>query len=314
VFTRADAARAGLSRHQVTQRLVNGRWRQLQRGAFCLAHAWEQASPEQRHALLAGGVLLTRRDPGPQALSHVTAAVMHGLPVSDRLLDTVWLTGANGSGRSTRYGRQLRREVAELATADVVVRQGLPVTRLARTVADCLRHLDLAESVSIADAALHAGLSADDRLRLDHVVRVLDGQASWPYARAALRALPLVDARRESALESRSAVTMLTHGLPPAEPQARIFDAAGSFVGRVDFLWRRQGVVGEADGAMKYRGEDTVRVIRAEKDRQARLEELGLVVVRWDWRHLAGDPPELVARLWSALRRGDGSAFRGLVA
>jgi hypothetical protein len=63
----------------------------------------------------------------------------------------------------------------------------------------------------------------------------------------------------------------------------------------------------------KY-ADDPVRVLQAEKDRQARLEELGLVVVRWDWRHLHGDPPELVLRLRRALAAGDRRRFRGLVA
>jgi hypothetical protein len=64
VFTRTVAAGAGFTRNQVEQRLANGRWRRLTRGAFCEAFRWEQASSAERHLLLARAVLLTRNEPG----------------------------------------------------------------------------------------------------------------------------------------------------------------------------------------------------------------------------------------------------------
>ncbi len=112
----------------------------------------------------------------------------------------------------------------------------------------------------------------------------------------------------------RSAVVFDRYGIPAPTPQLRIFDAAGEFVARPDFTWLHHGVVAEADGASKYAGEDPLRVLRAEKDRQAALEALGLLVVRWDWRHLYGDPPEVILRLRRALAAGDPRRFRGAVA
>src|SRR5205807_631525 len=157
----------------------------------------------------------------------------------------------------------------------------------ARTVGDCMRHLPLVDAVPLADAALHEGLLIPAQLRA-----AIDRQASWPYAHAARTAFDLLDGRRESVFESRSAVVMHQHGLPRPTPQARIYDDCGRFVARSDFVWLERGVVGEADGAVKYGLTATVEAFRAEKDRQAALEALGLLVVRWDWRHLFGDPPE----------------------
>jgi very-short-patch-repair endonuclease len=85
-------------------------------------------------------------------------------------------------------------------------------------------------------------------------------------------------------------------------------------VGRVDFAWLEQGVVGEADGRVKYADRNAVRVIEAEKERQARLEALGLVVVRWGWRDLEGATPPMVERVREALERGDPARFRGRAA
>lgn len=309
VFTREIASAAGLSRHQVTQRITNGRWRRLVKGAFCETSRWENAQREERHLLLAHAVLLTRSENAPVAFSHVTAGVLHGLPLPAAALNTVWMTAAAGYDRSTRYTSLLRREVASLPPEDLRLLNGLPTTSVARTVADCLRHLPVTDSVPLADAALHAGT-----LRLVQVQHVLDREASWPFAQAASTAISLVDGRRESVLESRSGIVMHQYGLPAPTPQVKIFDAEGRFVGRSDFGWLRHGVVGEADGAGKYGADDPVKIFRAEKDRQAAFEALGLVVVRWDWRHLYGDPPELVLRLRQALSRGDPRRFRGLVA
>jgi very-short-patch-repair endonuclease len=108
---------------------------------------------------------------------------------------------------------------------------------------------------------------------------------------------------------------MHRYDLPPPEPQVTIHDRNGRFVAKVDFAWLRRGVVGEADGRAKYAdGDDPIVVFDAEKDRHARLEAIGLAVVRWNARHLFGDPPVLIERLRAALEAGDGRRFKGRAA
>jgi hypothetical protein len=184
VFTREIAVGACLTRNQVEHRLGNGAWRRLVRGAFCLTDGWERAVPEERHVLLARAVLLTRRESVPAALSHVTAGVLHRLPLSAAALGTVWTTASAGYERSTRYGHVHKREVAALPACDVRETRGLPAMTLARTVADCLRHLPLTDAVPMADLALHEGLLTMTQLRA-----MRDRQASWPYGNAACAAL-----------------------------------------------------------------------------------------------------------------------------
>ena len=251
-----------------------------------------------------------RRQGGVYAFSHVTAAAVHDLPVARRLLERVTLTVDPTHGAGTRYAGDYARQVAPLTSAEIVNVRGLLVTSPARTVADCLRHVPAIDAVPIADAALHRRLAG-----LDDVREVLTRQGRWPYAGVAAATLPLVDGRRESPLESRSAVVMHRYALPTPEPQVTIYDPAGRFVGVVDFAWLTRGVVGEADGHGKYSdADDPVAIFDAEKDRQARLEALGLLVVRWNGRHLVGDPPILVQRLGSALEQGSGRRFTGRAA
>lgn len=314
VFNRTMALDAGLTRNQIEQRLANGSWRRLAHGAFCLRQTWEDASPEGRHVLLAQAVLLTREEPGLQACSHVTGAALHGMPVPAHRLGVVWLTAPADRPRSTRYTPLLRREVAPLPASDLTTVAGLPVTSPARTLADNLRHVPPEHAVPMADAGLQSPAREPHLVPRALLDEVLARQSSWPYATRAAAALRLVDPRRESALESRSAIVMDAFRVPAPTPQAVILDASGAFVARVDFLWEEYGVVGEADGLAKYRSGDPVEVFMAERERHALLESLGLVVVRWTWAQTNGRPPEFVVRLRRAFTVGSASRFRGRVA
>lgn len=310
VFTGTRALAAGLTRKQIEGRVASGAWHRLRRGCFCPAERWHAATPEGRHVLLAFAVYLSRSPTRiPYVFSDVTAAALWGLPVDVRLLDTVTVTVDPAHLRRTRHAADLVRRVAAVPDAHRTTRRGLPVTTLDRTLADCSRHLDALHAVAVLDAAAHRGMCTPEA-----VAGVLDLQQAWPYAAAARSTLLLVDGRRESPLESRSAVVMHRHGIPAPDLQVTILDARGVFVARSDFAWRERGVVGEADGRTKYLQGDAraaVSAFEAEKDRGAAVEALGLRVVRWGNEHLRGEQPVMVARLLSAFRRGDGGRFTG---
>jgi hypothetical protein len=305
VFTTEDLRRRGVSQEQADYRVRHRVWRRLQRGVYCSAATWEGASPEGRHLL--AGLAMCRAAHGEQlVLSHVTAAVAHDLPVDLKALTTLTATSPPARKRANDSDRHIY--FASLPPVDRTTHLGAPVTTVARTVADCLRHLPRGDAVAVADAALHQGLTT-----LDDVRAVLLRQERWPFAAVAALALPLVDGRRETRLESKSAVVMDLHNIPRPVPQLRILDPQRRFVARPDFVWVEYGVVGEADGRVKYENR-AADVIQDEKDRQAKLEALGLVVVRWGERDLYGSEPVLVRRLNEAFERGDGRRFRGLAA
>jgi hypothetical protein len=302
VFTVADALRQGATQRQLEWAVEKGRLHRLRRGVLCAASTWGDAGPAQRAVLMARAVAASRRAGGPFAFSHGTAAALLGLPVVD-LRGPVWLTVPAG-GR-TRRDEAVVQQAAPLPATDVTARHGLPCTTAVRTVADCLRHLAPENAVVVADAALRAGLVTKEELV------ALVQQHRWPRAAAATAVLPLLDGRRESALESRSAVVLHRHQVPAPRVQVRVLDDRGRFVARVDMLWEEQGVVGEADGLVKYAGAAPARAVADEKQREARLQALGLVVVRWTAQQLDGDPPLVVEQLRAALASGDGRRFRG---
>jgi hypothetical protein len=302
VFTVADALRRGATHRQLAWAVERGRLHRLRRGMFCAAATWSDADPPQRTVLLARAVVASRPTAGPFAFSHATAAALLGLPVVD-LRGPVWLTVPPG-GR-TRRDATVVQQAAPLPPADLTVQHGLPCTTPARTVTDCLRHLPPEQAVVIGDAALRAELVTRDELA------AAIEQHRWPRSSAASALLPLLDGRRESPLESGSAVVMHRHDVPAPRVQVRVLDERGRFVARVDTLWEEQGVVGEADGLVKYAGAAPARAVAEEKQREARLQALGLLVVRWTIQQLDGDPPLLVEQLRAALTAGDGRWFRG---
>ncbi len=123
-------------------------------------------------------------------------------------------------------------------------------------------------------------------------------------ARRAALALSLGDAAAESVGESVSRVRIHLDGLEAPALQVRLAEG-GADVARVDFWWAAARVVGEFDGRKKYRvdGVPDRRSVEdrvwAEKQREDRLRDLGVRVVRWTWSDL-WTPGVLARRLLAA--------------
>lgn len=317
VFSRQDAVRMGLTSDAVTWRVRTGRWHTLRRGAFCSAAVYEEATPEERHLLTALAALTT---PGARVerLSHLSAALAYGWPGPPTIPELPWFTAQGKGSLPTRRRSGVVRQIAPLPHRHCWTSNSIPITSPARTVADCLRHLRPEDSVPIADAAVRDGTD------IDEIHRVLSWQAQWPYVARGLASVRLVDGRRESWLESVSAVAVHRLRLPAPAAQVTVRDERGAFVARVDFGW--DGVVGECDGWAKYRvpaagtgapgqNRDSQALIdpdvfRREKVREDRLRDLGDVVVRWTTADVL-DPERLRRKLERALKRAEPGRLLG---
>jgi very-short-patch-repair endonuclease len=97
---------------------------------------------------------------------------------------------------------------------------------------------------------------------------------------------------------------MHEHGLRPPALQVVIADADGPFA-RVDHYWEECRTVGEADGAVKY---TSPAALFEEKQREDRLRDLGLSVVRYTWREMYEHPVLVMARFERAFARARRSA------
>jgi hypothetical protein len=319
LFTARQARRLGWTRHQIEWAVHSKRWRSLRRGIYAVARRYDELDAVRQHLVDCRAAVRTHDE--RHVLSHLSAALSFGLPCPIEGPGRPTLT-IGATGASTDRQDDLVVQVASLRERETTVWDEGRRTTPARTVSDCLRHLRTADAVAIADAAVRRGLT--DVTAIDEVLRWQDG---WPYVQGGHDALALVDPRRENWLESFSLVTLHHFGVPLPVPQVDIRDARGRFLGRVDAYWPDRATVGEADGRLKYGllddsptgsraggpglGELARRAVIHEKEREDRLRDTGLEVIRWSTWEIVNQGAAVAERVQRALRRGDPDRFAG---
>lgn len=242
VFTTDQALAAGHVDEEIRTALRSKQWRRRRRGVYCTAATAAAAALDRRgsHLLDVAAVLvgLQRR----AAVSHASAAAVHGLVVPGRALQEVRLTDPD----NWRTGRGYRVSQGQLPQGAVASWGPFAVTAVARTLVDCAREWGLTDAVIALDDALHRGLTDTAQLR-----EAVAGARHWEGSSNAARAVGLADGRAESPLESAGRVRIVTSGLPAPELQVELWDDDG-FIGRVDGWYDDAAVALEFDGAVKY--------------------------------------------------------------
>jgi hypothetical protein len=289
VFTAQEALAVGLTVDDIKAEMRNRRWVRLRKGVYTSAVHLSAADERGRH-LLAGIAVLLSLDPGP-ALSHASAARLHGLVVPSFTGADVRLTGSE----QWRRGRGYRVARAQLPPDDVRPWLAFRATSVPRTLVDCAREWSQLDSVIAMDAALHARCVTRAELH----GAVLAARHRVGIAGAA-RAFGLSDGRAESPLESKGRLRLAASGLPVPELQVDLYDERG-FIGRVDAWYEEAAIALEFDGRVKYSeplgNRSPAEVLWGEKRREDRIRgaEVRMVrIVNADF----GEPwPQLVGRL-----------------
>jgi hypothetical protein len=284
VVTRKQVLDSGISDDEISRFVREKEWITIRRGAYIQRDTWEEMSAEDQHRAKAHAVALRLRM--PFAFSHISAAVLLGLPMWDVDLGTVHVTRPIGG--STRREADLWQHVCGLADEEITDTFGLPVTSAERTVIDTARTVGFESAVAIADAALHTGKTSKDEL-----LARLNEMRDWPGARSAGRVVEFADGRAESVGETWARIVIDAVGMP--RPELQVALPTGD---RVDFLFREYLTVAEFDGRHKYGrllkpGEEPGDVVWREKRREDRIRSQGYQVVRLVWADLHS--PELVA-------------------
>lgn len=259
--------------------------RPLAPGIYASPALWDEPR-ETRHGELGKATL--RKLGGNYLLGAHSAAAVYGLPlwgVDPRVVHLVQPTTDSGTGSRTSRRIRIHRDARPSASMRI---NGVPVSSPARAIVDLARRSSTASAVVTGDAALHRGLCTVPELLAE-----LDLIAGFPGHPKARRAVEMMDARSESALESRSRVSMHDARLPLPTLQYEVLDNHGRFLARVDFAWVEHRVIGEADGVIKYNNDDIRSVLDREKYRADRIVEQGWRIVRWSSTDL--DTPRLVA-------------------
>lgn len=311
-FTASEAlTMGGVTAERLRSAVSTGALIRLRRGAYVVSSESDGAiNPHQRamdaalDCAQAGALAMSG-----SAVSHESAAALHGLPVAQGLGRQPHITYP---GTRPRVSQRLRIHMSPLLDEHVMMVNGVPVTTPARTVVDLSRRLDTPRALISVDAALRQSVlrspprGADPR-RLMHdarrraaamseLARVLAHQAGWPGIRRARVTVALGDPAAESPLESESRGILVLRGAPAPLVGAPVVGANGVTYW-ADMLWEDRRVVGECDGGMKY---STPEALIKEKLRQEELEQVGFRIVRWMYADLR-DPGRLVGRVNRAL-------------
>lgn len=184
--------------------------------------------------------------PDDIAFSHVTAALLHGLPLPTALetAERLDVMRETGRPRIRRAGCTGHRGLEHRSTID---RAGLRVVTAADTWCDLGEVLDRGLTrTDLVVAADH--LVARDAGALATLRTTLDGRVRPRGASTLREALLLARPGVRSPMESRARVMFVDAGFPEPEVNAVVHDRAGGWLLEGDLVWRAQRVVGEYQG------------------------------------------------------------------
>lgn len=254
------------------------------RGMYARSASWEKLTPSQQHLHIVRALALKHPD---WVFSHFTAAVAYGLSVSYADIGPVHRMVPKRAPRAS--SKDVRCHAAPHRAIHLV--GGIKVTSFAQTVSDCLRSLDFANGVALADSALR--ISGMTSMQLCELLdaHVADGTHGIVTAR---RAACFADGRAESGGESIARAKMLELGFMIPDLQAEFPDPMSPRkVYRVDFCWNMPDgriIIGELDGRDKYAdpaktgGRNTVDVLADERLRESRLSMYKHPIMRFSFR------------------------------
>lgn len=287
VFTRRQAAAAGLNVRTVETRVESGIYERLLPGVYGVVGAPDTWHRQVLAAVLAGSDL--------SAASHQTAAFLWGM--SDRQPGVIEVVSRRH--RRVKPEGYRVRESKDIRESDIVAVDGIPVTTAVRTVVD----LGASAPEWVVERCLDTGLRNELFTIWDvqrFIVRVArSGRTGVGIAR------PLVEERltwkgiTESDLEDllRRIVATMPHPMP--QPQFNLLEKNGTFVGRYDFAYPTRLSIIETDSERYHM--DPLSFQR-DREKQNRAQMLGWTVYRVTWRQLIDDPDSvraIIASIWA---------------
>ncbi|HET7019042.1 MAG TPA: type IV toxin-antitoxin system AbiEi family antitoxin domain-containing protein [Streptosporangiaceae bacterium] len=301
IITTAELAAAGFTKPKIDILVGRGALTRATRGVYARPQQVRQLTATDHGKFMLRVAAATAIAGGDAVGSHADAAAVHGLALLTRpKANSISVSRPLDAPRTKSSHRSLiQLRNSDLPAQDRVIRDGVPVTSVARTVVDLARTTSLREGIVIADSALHLKQTTKKEL-----YAVIERSARWPGIAQARRAVDFADARSESPLESLARLVFADAGLPTPDLQAWVggdvagnLDGAGRPLGRADFYWPAHSTIAEADGAIKYA--DPTRA-QHQLQRDDDLRQAGFHVVHFTWNQLHTNPAQIIQSIKAA--------------
>lgn len=293
LMTTAALQERGISPHGVGSLVASGVLVRVRHGIYVDGSQWRAAKADERYVFFVRATAAGARRPA--VLSHVSAAALHGLPTVGPWPRAVHMIDEDATGGSNGRFTVRHRSVAP---PDTVLRDGLTVTSLARTLIDVATTSSFLVGVVMVDHALRAelrrvrdetklGIRGMPALTKVDLLAELERVNPRTGAKRARQVIDFANALSDNPGESLGRVRMFELGFEVPELQVQ-FSVKGNDY-RVDYFWRGVRKIGEFDGLHKYtRGmvlgdRDPADVVVAEKLREDELRPLVNSFCRWTW-------------------------------
>ncbi len=276
--THADGA-SGLSR----SRIRNSKFRKEFHGVRIDARAPQDLATRS----LAVAVVLS----DTSFLCGPSAAILLGLPLPWRLEHGPVHIAAREEGahlaRAGAVGRRLDVSGSELIRVD-----GVLMTSPARTFCDLAKDLSIPGLCAVGDALLR-----DHGVTAEELTRTMLRRLRYSGKVKARNVIPMLDARAESAQESRCRAILISSGFASPVPQFVVRDEYGQIFARIDLAYPELRIAIEYDGDV-HRSKER---FRRDASRRTMLRAQGWYVVEVtadDVRY----PPRLLRKVSDAIR------------
>lgn len=240
--------------------------------------------------------------PDGQFFSHVTAAVLWGLPLPGPALRSPGLDVGVLAPQRTPRGAGVRGHRFVQASTRVCIHptRGVPLLTPACAWASLGTVLDVPDLVAVADAIVRVPMFRGDPPPLATIGDLSAASTGRRVGVARLRAaLPLVRERSASRTETWCRLVLIDGGLPEPELNWNIV-VNGRLLACVDLAYPRERVAVEYDGEHHL---VDARQWSRDIDRHEALAAAGWVVIRVTKQHLFADAAGVVARVRHALAR-----------
>lgn len=289
---------AGYDDKAIRRLLKSKGWVKVRVGAYTFPDLWSIADVEEQH--LRRAFAIARKLGDRVALSHVTAALVHGLSVWNVDLGRVHVTRLDAGAGRIEAGVVHHEGLTQ--PEDLVEVNGVLVMKPSRAALETAMLTTGEGGLVVLDSVMHK--TACQRDELEATYRLM---GSWADTRKLLVPVRMADGRAESVGESRWRHLCYSHGIPRPELQYDVFDADGRLIGTCDMAWPDHGLLGEFDGKVKYGrllrpGEEPGDAVFREKHREDALREAtrwSMVRIIWADFHRAA---QTAARIWRLLR------------